>query len=95
MKPSTAHLRDPGKNLKVTIFFIVLKIRKMPTGLTDTRKNFILTTTGNYFGLQPSDPLISPLSDSKELNCFLDDGNEFVLSILKSGKNLVMSNKVE
>ncbi|XP_058887125.1 cytoplasmic dynein 2 heavy chain 1-like [Acipenser ruthenus] len=67
----------------------------MPTGLTDTRKNFILTTTGNYFGLQPSDPLISPLSDSKELNCFLDDGNEFVLSILKSGKNLVMSNKVD
>uniref|UniRef100_A0A7N6AJF6 Cytoplasmic dynein 2 heavy chain 1 n=1 Tax=Anabas testudineus TaxID=64144 RepID=A0A7N6AJF6_ANATE len=43
----------------------------------DARKKFILTTTGNFHGIKP----LPSLTDSPELNNFLDDGNEFVLSI--------------
>ncbi|XP_064157010.1 dynein cytoplasmic 2 heavy chain 1 isoform X2 [Anguilla rostrata] len=64
--------------------------------LEDARKNFILTTTGNYFGLKTSsDPLISSLTDCRELNNFLDDGNEYVLSVYKPGSELRMSNKID
>lgn len=63
--------------------------------LEDARKLFILTTTENYFGVKTSsDSLISSLADCRELNNFLDDGNEFVLSVHKPGSNLRMSNKV-
>uniref|UniRef100_A0A672FSM8 Cytoplasmic dynein 2 heavy chain 1 n=1 Tax=Salarias fasciatus TaxID=181472 RepID=A0A672FSM8_SALFA len=48
----------------------------MPHGSDDARKRFILTTAGNFYGIKPS----SSLTDSPELNNFLDDGNEFVLS---------------
>ncbi|KAG7470921.1 hypothetical protein MATL_G00119020 [Megalops atlanticus] len=65
-------------------------------GLEDARKHFILTTTGNYFGLKPSsDPLLSSVADCTELNNFLDDGNEFVLSVHKHGNDLRMSNKID
>ncbi|XP_069942834.1 cytoplasmic dynein 2 heavy chain 1 isoform X1 [Cherax quadricarinatus] len=42
---------------------------------SDVRKNFILTTTGNYFGLSLSDPLLVALNDDQNLNTFLDSGN--------------------
>uniref|UniRef100_A0A7N9AQM7 Dynein cytoplasmic 2 heavy chain 1 n=1 Tax=Mastacembelus armatus TaxID=205130 RepID=A0A7N9AQM7_9TELE len=63
----------------------------MPDGSDDVRKKFILTTTGNFYGIKP------PLSwaDSPELNNFLDDGNEFVLSISGNDNNLHFSNKIE
>ena len=62
--------------------------------MEDARKHFILTTTGNYFGLKTSsDPLISSLADCRELNNFLDDGNEYVLSVYQPGSKLHMSNK--
>ncbi|KAI1893942.1 hypothetical protein AGOR_G00128840 [Albula goreensis] len=65
-------------------------------GLEDARKHFILTTTGDYFGLTaPSDPTVLSLSDCRELNNFLDDGNEFVLSVHKHGSDLLMSNKID
>ncbi|KAG7479772.1 hypothetical protein JOB18_034928 [Solea senegalensis] len=64
---------------------------KMPHGSDDTRKTFILTTTGNFYGLKPSSSLV----DSPELNNFLDDGNEFVLSISRHDNNLHLSNKIE
>ncbi|TMS07235.1 Cytoplasmic dynein 2 heavy chain 1 [Larimichthys crocea] len=55
------------------------------------RKKFILTTTGNFYGIKPS----SSLADSSELNNFLDDGNEFVLSVSRRGNDLHLSNKIE
>ncbi|XP_028975291.2 cytoplasmic dynein 2 heavy chain 1 isoform X3 [Esox lucius] len=57
----------------------------------DSRKQFILTTGGNYFGLKPS----SSLDRCDELNNFLDDGNEFVLAVNKHGNDLCLSNKIE
>uniref|UniRef100_A0AAQ5XWU4 Dynein heavy chain tail domain-containing protein n=1 Tax=Amphiprion ocellaris TaxID=80972 RepID=A0AAQ5XWU4_AMPOC len=63
----------------------------MPHGSDDARKKFILTTTGNFYGIQPS----SSLTDSQELNNFLDDGNEFVLSVSRSNNELHLSNKIE
>ncbi|XP_032878557.1 cytoplasmic dynein 2 heavy chain 1 isoform X2 [Amblyraja radiata] len=67
----------------------------MPACLDDTRKSFILRTAGNYFGISPSDSLISSLGDRRELNNFLDDGSVFVISLQKSGDQLVVCNKVE
>ncbi|XP_076138461.1 cytoplasmic dynein 2 heavy chain 1 [Alosa pseudoharengus] len=63
----------------------------MPHDSEDIRKRFILTTTANYFGLKPS----SALSGGRELDNFLDDGNEFVLAIIKNGKDLQLSNRIE
>lgn len=62
----------------------------MPHGSDDARKQFVLTTTGNYFGLKPSASLVG----SEELNNFLDDGNEFVLAVNKHENDLCLSNKV-
>ncbi|XP_078258652.1 cytoplasmic dynein 2 heavy chain 1 isoform X1 [Rhinoraja longicauda] len=67
----------------------------MPAIPEDTRKSFILSTAGNYFGISPSDSLISSLGDRRELNNFLDDGSVFVISLQKSGGQLVVCNKVE
>ncbi|TNN71605.1 Cytoplasmic dynein 2 heavy chain 1 [Liparis tanakae] len=63
----------------------------MPRGVEDARKRFILTTTGNFFGTQPPPPLL----DSPELNGFLDDGNQFVLSACRRDGELHLSNKIE
>ncbi|XP_056229968.1 cytoplasmic dynein 2 heavy chain 1 isoform X2 [Seriola aureovittata] len=63
----------------------------MPYGSDDVRKTFILTTTGNFYGIKPS----SSLANSPELNKFLDDGNEFVLSISRHDNDLHLSNKIE
>uniref|UniRef100_H3AMW9 Uncharacterized protein n=1 Tax=Latimeria chalumnae TaxID=7897 RepID=H3AMW9_LATCH len=67
----------------------------MPSDVEDDRKQFILTTTGNYFGFSSSSTLISSLHNSRELNNFLDDGNEMVLSVHKSRDGLSMFNKVD
>ncbi|KAM9801492.1 cytoplasmic dynein 2 heavy chain 1 [Neosynchiropus ocellatus] len=63
----------------------------MRRGSDDARKKFVLTTTGNFYGQEPS----SSLYDSSELNNFLDDGNEFVLSICRHDSGLQLSNKIE
>uniref|UniRef100_A0A4W5JP42 Dynein cytoplasmic 2 heavy chain 1 n=1 Tax=Hucho hucho TaxID=62062 RepID=A0A4W5JP42_9TELE len=63
----------------------------MPHGSDDARKQFVLTTTGNYFGLKPP----ASLDGSEELNNFLDDGNEFVLAVNKHENDLCLSNKIE
>lgn len=63
----------------------------MPHSSEDARKRFILTTIENFHGIKP---LLS-LADSQELNNFLDDGNEFVLSITRHDNDLHLSNKVE
>lgn len=63
---------------------------KMPHGSDDARKTFILTTTGNFYGINP--PLF--LTDSPEINNFLDDGNEFVLCVSRHDSDVHLSNKV-
>lgn len=62
----------------------------MPHGSDDARKKFILTTTGNFYGIEPS----SSLAGSRELNNFLDDGNQFVLSVVRQNGDLLLSNTV-
>uniref|UniRef100_A0A8C8DIA2 Dynein cytoplasmic 2 heavy chain 1 n=1 Tax=Oryzias sinensis TaxID=183150 RepID=A0A8C8DIA2_9TELE len=61
----------------------------MPLASEDARKRFLLNTTGNFFAVKPA----STLNDEAELNNFLDDENEFVLSIRQRGNDLQLSNK--
>ncbi|XP_028320044.1 cytoplasmic dynein 2 heavy chain 1 isoform X2 [Gouania willdenowi] len=63
----------------------------MPHGSEDARKSFILNTTANFYGIKPT----SSWSNSLELNSFLDDGNEFVLSVSRHDSDLHLSNKIE
>lgn len=60
-------------------------------GQGDRRKRFISATAANYFGLEPADP---GLHSRPELSRFLDDGNEFLLVVQRSGGQLSASNKV-
>lgn len=62
----------------------------MPSG--DSRKDFIVQTTANYFGIAGSDGALAKIFDSKELNAFLDDGNSPVLAAkydTHQGKRLI------
>uniref|UniRef100_A0A3B3YWL0 Uncharacterized protein n=1 Tax=Poecilia mexicana TaxID=48701 RepID=A0A3B3YWL0_9TELE len=61
----------------------------MPHGPEDPRKKFVLTTAGNFYGVKPSSSLV----DNQELNNFLDDGNEFILSFTRNNNELHLSNK--
>lgn len=63
----------------------------MPQSPDDPRKKFILATAGNFFGVRP----VSSLSDSPELNNFLDDGNEFLISVNRNDNDLHFSNQVK
>lgn len=69
----------------------------MPSG--DTRKDFLVATTGNYFGIQGSDSVLDDVRSSKELNIFLDDGNSPVLAAKydthQGHKSIKLSNNVE
>ncbi|KAK7883285.1 hypothetical protein WMY93_029459 [Mugilogobius chulae] len=55
-----------------------------------TWKKFILTTTSNFFLLKPP----SSLENSPELNSFLDDGNEFVLSVYKNENEIYLCKRI-
>lgn len=65
----------------------------------DSRKDFVLATIGNFFGYSSSDGAISHITDSKELNSFLDDGNCMVLALhpeMTQGVKLIQAyNNVE
>ncbi|NXI65822.1 DYHC2 protein, partial [Anseranas semipalmata] len=63
-------------------------------GEADRRKRFIAATAANFFGL---DPAAAPaaLRSRAEVASFLDDGNEFLLAVQRSGSQLSASNKVE
>ncbi|XP_054598719.1 cytoplasmic dynein 2 heavy chain 1 isoform X1 [Nothobranchius furzeri] len=63
----------------------------MAHSLEDARKKFILATAGNFYGSVPP----SSLADRSEMNNFLDDGNEFILSFSRHDGDLQLSNKVE
>lgn len=60
----------------------------------DSRKDYLLTTTANYFGVAVSDSSITSLADSRSLNNFLDDGNATVLAGKIEGKRINYYNKV-
>ena len=57
----------------------------------DSRKEFILATTVNYFGIQND----GSLADNRAINAFLDDGNVSVLAAkLDNSKKVILANKV-
>ena len=64
----------------------------------DSRKDFILATTANYFAVQVTDGSIQSLQNSPALNSFLDDGNATVLAgrfdMKGRSKGFNFSNKV-
>ncbi|XP_041438616.1 cytoplasmic dynein 2 heavy chain 1 isoform X2 [Xenopus laevis] len=63
----------------------------MPTGGGDKRKRYVLSTAHNYLGL----PWDGEVPGCAELERFLDDGNEFILSGRKAGTRIQFSNKVD
>ena len=62
--------------------------------MSDSRKFFILATTGNYFGLSTSDNALTGNENNKAVGDFLDDGNIGVLAGKHDGKRVTFSNKV-
>ena len=46
----------------------------------DVRKDYVLSTLANYFGLAPNDGVVTSLVNDAKLNNFLDDGNALILS---------------
>lgn len=61
----------------------------------DLRKDFVLVTSGNYFGLSKNDKILSGADTAKPLNRFLDDSNVEVLSVLFDGGSIQFNNKVK
>lgn len=61
----------------------------------DSRKDFLLTTIANHFGIPPSDSPIKNLLNLPEVNNFLDDGNRTVLiSILQEDNQIQVYNEL-
>lgn len=83
-----------NQNVTIVSFYIYrIWFRfKMPG---DSRKDYVLATIANYFGLAVSDGAISSLADSRALNNFLDDGNSTVLVGKNEGKRINFYNKVK
>ncbi|KAK7096855.1 hypothetical protein V1264_003902 [Littorina saxatilis] len=64
----------------------------------DSRKDFILVTVANHFGIPIDDQAITNLFNAQALNAFLDDGNISILSgkvDQKHGKKVDFQNKIE
>ncbi|XP_076054654.1 dynein cytoplasmic heavy chain beethoven [Oratosquilla oratoria] len=63
----------------------------------DVRKKFVLTTTGNYFGLTLTDPALESLRNDPALNTFLDSGSSHLLGaqLVKDGGRILFTSKVE
>ena len=53
----------------------------------DSRKDFVLVTTANYFAIPITDNAITSLFNSPALNNFLDDGNVTILAGKLDSKN--------
>ena len=63
----------------------------------DSRKDFILVTVANYFGIPINDQAITNLFNAQPLNAFLDDGNISILAAKveqKNAKRIEFLNKV-
>ena len=55
----------------------------------DSRKEFLLATAGNFFGVSSNDPAIAHAQKSSAVNSFLDDGNVAVVGAVRSDKGRV------
>jgi hypothetical protein len=64
----------------------------MPSG--DSRKDYICTAAGHYFGLQSNDDAVTNLVSESALNTFLDDAGSVVLCIRFDGRKTHASNEV-
>lgn len=53
----------------------------------DSRKDFVLVTTANYFAIPITDNAITALFNALSLNNFLDDGNVSILAGKLDPKN--------
>ena len=63
----------------------------------DSRKDFVLVTTANYFAVPITDNAITNLFNSPNLNNFLDDGNVTVLAAkldVKNDRRIDLQNRV-
>ncbi|KAJ8297985.1 hypothetical protein KUTeg_024516 [Tegillarca granosa] len=64
----------------------------------DSRKDYILATTANHFGVPVSEGAITSLIDSPALNSFLDDGNAPILAgkfdTKGQRKKIIFANKI-
>ena len=64
----------------------------------DVRKDFVLSTLSNYFGLNKNDAAVEGLANSDKLNNFLDDGNSLILSAniekQENGKKIHLDNNI-
>ena len=63
----------------------------------DTRKDYILTTVANFFGLKDTDQIVQTGATSKGLNTFLDDGSCSMLTVFlkKNPKDLEFFNEIQ
>ena len=63
---------------------------------SDIRKDFLLTTVANYFGVPASDASVQSLRNAKEIDSFLDDGNKVILvSIYQGDKQIQVYNELQ
>ena len=63
---------------------------------SDPRKEFLFATIANYFGINSNDKTITELQRSKQVNSFLDDGNQSVLvSIFQNGTQVQLYNDLQ
>ena len=64
----------------------------------DSRKDYLLATAANFFGIAVTDGAITTMGDTPAMNNFLDDGNSSVVAVRPdprtSGRRLMISNKV-
>ncbi|XP_069495113.1 cytoplasmic dynein 2 heavy chain 1 isoform X2 [Ambystoma mexicanum] len=69
----------------------------MPVGTDDCRKRFILSTARNYFGFSAGEEVeAAALATHGEMDRFLDDGNEILLSVQqRPGGELSLANKID
>ena len=60
----------------------------------DSRKDFVVATTANFFGISASDEAVSQGYGSSALNNFLDDGSCYTLTAKYSGQNVDFTHSV-
>ena len=61
----------------------------------DIRKDFILATVANYFGIPLSNSNLNDLQNRKEVNNFLDDGNRLILVNIYHDQKIEVYNELQ
>ena len=60
----------------------------------DVRKKYLLSVTGDFFGLKTSDPALASAHLSSSMNHFLDSGSSLSLIGRFDNNKITFSNKV-